>query len=280
MIPPNTNHWFPGRTRWSGRVRVLDTEPRTTWDIFSDPDISRIPVFAGLTPDFRPTVTAAASSAARSPGPSCSWCGMTRWRNWLASDAGTSRGPRPQEHFIDLCRMLGQPTPNDADPNRRLVRLLGQRARLADGVGGGVCLARYAGRSSASWPSRAASPDGGSSSAGSAHSPLAILSPIDALSDSLATVHMVQHMAPAHGRGAALLPASGLATLLLGAATHRAYRLISADFLIATGTSGGQPEDGLIRWPTAESRDRRASVSGSFHDYEGPWSIRGGGSEI
>jgi len=21
-----------------------------------------------------------------------------------------------QEHFIDLCRMLGQPTPNDADP--------------------------------------------------------------------------------------------------------------------------------------------------------------------
>jgi hypothetical protein len=36
----------------------------------------------------------------------------------VAKWQGSTRAERAaaQEHFIDLCRMLGQPTPNDADP--------------------------------------------------------------------------------------------------------------------------------------------------------------------
>jgi hypothetical protein len=37
---------------------------------------------------------------------------------FVAKWQGSTRAERAaaQEHFIDLCRMLGQPTPNDADP--------------------------------------------------------------------------------------------------------------------------------------------------------------------
>ena len=37
---------------------------------------------------------------------------------FVAKWQGSTRTERAaaQEHFIDLCRMLGQPTPNDADP--------------------------------------------------------------------------------------------------------------------------------------------------------------------
>jgi hypothetical protein len=37
---------------------------------------------------------------------------------FVAKWKGSTRAERAaaQEHFIDLCRMLGQPTPNDADP--------------------------------------------------------------------------------------------------------------------------------------------------------------------
>jgi hypothetical protein len=34
-----------------------------------------------------------------------------RWR-----DVETTERAAAQEHSIDLCQMLGQPTPNDADP--------------------------------------------------------------------------------------------------------------------------------------------------------------------
>jgi len=36
---------------------------------------------------------------------------------FVAKWQGSTRAERAaaQEHFIDLCRMLGQPTPNDAD---------------------------------------------------------------------------------------------------------------------------------------------------------------------
>ena len=35
-------------------------------------------------------------------------------RKWSASELKERSGS--QEHFIDLCRMLGEPTPNEADP--------------------------------------------------------------------------------------------------------------------------------------------------------------------
>lgn len=31
-------------------------------------------------------------------------------------DASTKEKSAAQEHFIDLCRLLGEPTPNEADP--------------------------------------------------------------------------------------------------------------------------------------------------------------------
>jgi len=34
-----------------------------------------------------------------------------KWRDNTQKESSTSR-----EHFIDLCRMLGEPTPNEADP--------------------------------------------------------------------------------------------------------------------------------------------------------------------
>jgi hypothetical protein len=38
---------------------------------------------------------------------------------FAAKWAGSNRAERAaaQEHFIDLCRMLGYPTPNEADPD-------------------------------------------------------------------------------------------------------------------------------------------------------------------
>ncbi len=35
-------------------------------------------------------------------------------QKWLGSTA--TEKAASQEHFIDLCRMLGEPTPNEADP--------------------------------------------------------------------------------------------------------------------------------------------------------------------
>ena len=144
-----------------------------------------------------------------------------------------------QEHFIDLCRMLGQPTPNDADPTGDWYAFWANgRVSLMASAAAYAWLVMRVDRLHPGHPGprhRTAFFLGGLGSLA-----LAILSPIDALSDSLATVHMVQHMLLLMA-AAPLFATSGLATLLLGAATHRAYRLISADFLIATGTSGGQP---------------------------------------
>ena len=38
-----------------------------------------------------------------------------KWR-----DNETKEKAASQEHFIDLCRMLGEPTPNEADPSEAL----------------------------------------------------------------------------------------------------------------------------------------------------------------
>jgi D-lyxose ketol-isomerase len=45
MIPPNTNHWFQAGPD-GAVVSEFSTQSRDDLDIFSDPDISRIPVFA------------------------------------------------------------------------------------------------------------------------------------------------------------------------------------------------------------------------------------------
>ena len=39
-----------------------------------------------------------------------------KWRDKVRRERASS-----QEHFIDLCRLLGVPTPNEGDPRRRVV---------------------------------------------------------------------------------------------------------------------------------------------------------------
>ena len=47
-------------------------------------------------------------------------------------DNATKEKAASQEHFIDLCRMLGEPTPNEADPTGQTYALL-YRFRLIEG---------------------------------------------------------------------------------------------------------------------------------------------------
>ncbi len=37
---------------------------------------------------------------------------VAKWQNTTTTERASA-----QEHFIDLCRVLGAPTPHDADPN-------------------------------------------------------------------------------------------------------------------------------------------------------------------
>jgi len=201
---------------------------------------------------------------------------MTRWRNWLCIGRRDIERAAAQEHFIDLCRMLGQPTPNDADPTGDWYAFWANgRVSLMASAAAYAWLVMRVDRLHPGHPGprhRTAFFLGGLGSLA-----LAILSPIDALSDSLATVHMVQHMlllmaaAPLFARAGwrrccGCRDAPGL-PLDFGGLSHRHGHLRRAT------------EDGLIRWPTAESRDRRASVQDPFMIMRDR-GVSEGGSEI
>jgi hypothetical protein len=78
---------------------------------------------------------------------------INKWERAALNEKATA-----QEHFIDLCRLLGQSTPNEADPNGRFYRFekpltkAGSQAGFADVWRRDRCAAVLSWRGSAQSP--------------------------------------------------------------------------------------------------------------------------------